>query len=518
MTSLVRHVIKWGDWPFPKDRVVTLHWIKSPFMEPVSRQWRTNAVFLNGSELKDVEVPWGAFPLLRCGHNYRDGLPLQNTTSASKIIDLRHEPTASIEEAGSVIPPYLLSLQTRKNLAEKCWVFSSANGQQMIIPIVEGIRTLIAPTRFLALHCLDPVFLGEVVRNYSLNGEKFSIEFTDEIPLSALTDGMVVHLVRLLLQPDYRAAWDAIYFSLRKPGVARSSFPKVNLPMPKLKRIVVRGRTAGDTFLVREIVRPEFPFLPLAEIIWSHLRLEKEGETRESKWRRVRVPDKELEMDRSAAASDGTPLRLNTFPSFGSQYIKIHRFAASERTRTRWKQIAGPKLGFALSLGDVGAGVQCPAADIVLEQPMPGTCSTPQLEDGLDDFISALRWLQKLYNGLVSVSVIDCPSDIAFFRIDDRKRKVANAHLIWPTGQSVTIVEFGRPDSHPISTLIFKEGLKDDRLYIFFQCALLSNGSWNRKALSDELGDGNFYLLRHGQRLPDHWARLLLTRAEEVSG
>lgn len=484
-------------------------------MEPVSRQWKTNAVFLDGSDLVDVEVPWGALPLLRCSYNYRDGLALRNTASVSKVVDLRHEPSVSIEEAGSAIPRALLSLQTRINLAEKCWVFSSANGQQVVIPMVEGIRMLVAPTRYLALHSLDPTFLGEAVRNYSLDGDKLSIEFTDEIPLSVLTEGMVLHLARLLLQSDFRAAWDAIYFSLRQPEAARSSSPKVDLPMPKLMRMVIQGQAAGNKLLVREIVRPEPTFLPLMEIIWSHPRLEKEGEIIESKWRRVRVPDKELELDRTAAASSGAPLHLDVLPILGgSQQIKIHRIVTSERTRKRWRQLAGPKLDFTLSLGDVGAGVKCPAADIVLEKSMADTWSTPRSEDGLNDFFSALRWLQKLYNGLVSVSVIDCPGNTAFSRIDNRKRKLAIARLICPTGQSVTIVEFGRPDYHPISTLIIKGDFKDDCLCELFQNALLPNGSWNRKALSDELGD--HYLLRHGQRLADQWARLLLTRAEEV--
>jgi hypothetical protein len=366
--------------------------------------------------------------------------------------------------------------------------------------MVEGIRMLVVPTRYLALRCLDPAFPSEVVRNYSLNRDTLSIEFTDEIPLSVLTQGMVLHIVRLILQPDFRAAWDAIYFSLRQPGAARTSSPKVDLPMPKLTRMVVRGQSAGNTLLVREIVQPEPVLLPLTEIIWRHPRLEKEGEVIASKWRRVRVPDKELEMDRSTA-SGGAPLRLNTFPVLGgNQRIKIHRFTTSDRTRKRWKHIAGPKLWFALSLGDVGAGVRRPAADVVLEQPLPGTWSTPQPEDGLDDFLSALCWLQKLFNGLVSVSVIDCPGNTAFFRIDDRKRKVANARLIWPTGQRATIVEFGRPDFHPISTLILKGDLGEDSLYELFQGVLLPNGSWNRKALSDRLRDESFYLLRHGQR------------------
>jgi hypothetical protein len=65
--------------------------------------------------------------------------------------------------------------------------------------------------------------------------------------------------------------------------------------------------------------------------------------------------------------------------------------------------------------------------------------------------------------------VIDCPDGSAFFRIDDRKRKVANARLIWPTGQSVTIVEFGRPDSHPISTLLLKGDLTDHGTGRLFQ-------------------------------------------------
>ena len=70
------------------------------------------------------------------------------------------------------------------------------------------------------------------------------------------------------------------------------------------------------------------------------------------------MPDKELEMNGSAAASGGASLRLNVLSVLGgSQHIKIHRIVASERTRKRWKQTRGRQAGLALSLGDVGAGV-----------------------------------------------------------------------------------------------------------------------------------------------------------------
>ena len=106
------------------------------------------------------------------------------------------------------------------------------DGQKVVIPVVEGIRALVAPTRYLALHCLDPAFLSEAVWRYSLDGDRLLIQFSDEIPLSLLTNGMVLHLTRLLLQPDFRSAWDALYFSLRQPGSARSSYPQPRLICP----------------------------------------------------------------------------------------------------------------------------------------------------------------------------------------------------------------------------------------------------------------------------------------------
>ncbi len=340
MASLAHHVIKWGEWPFPKDSVVTLHWVQSPFMDPVSRQWRTKAVFLDGSNLVDVEVSWGALPLLRCGYNYRDGLLLRNAASIPRIIDLWHEQPISSEEAGSVIPRSLLSLQTRINLAERCWVFFSANGQRVVIPVVEGIRALVAPTRYLALHCLDPAFLSEAVRRYSLDGDRLLIQFSDEIPLSLLTHGMVLHLTRFLLQPDFRSAWDAIYCSLRQLGAARLSYPqpKVDLPMPNLTRMAVRGQANGDTLLVREIVQAETAFLPLTKIIWIHPRLEKEGEVLPSKWRRVRVPEQQLEMDRFAAASGGAPLRLDALQVLGGK--ATHKDSSDNHVFANQKTVA----------------------------------------------------------------------------------------------------------------------------------------------------------------------------------
>ncbi|HUW65271.1 MAG TPA: hypothetical protein VMW83_11390 [Spirochaetia bacterium] len=512
------HVIKWKQWPFPKGRAVTLHWVQSPFMEPASRQWRTNAVFLDGQNLVNVEVPWGALPFLRCGHVYRDGSPLPNRVSDHNIIDLRHGPSIITEEAGSVISRSLLYLGTRANLAEKCWLFSITNGQRVIIPVIEGIRTLIAPTRYLALRCLEPAFLKEIVRYHRMDRDKLWIRFSEEIPLRLLTKGMVLQLGRLLLLPDFRSAWDAIYYGLQQPTTARSSFPpKVDVPMPKVVRMVVRGHFIGDTFLVREIVQAETTCLTISTILWSHPRLEKEGDVVQSKWRRVRAPRRQLEIDRFSAASGNASFHVDAISALGEwQRITIHRVPMSLQTRKRWRQIAGPSLTFSVSVADVGPGVKRSSIDIALHSSEPGTWPTTNPEDGLDEFFSMLRYLRKKFNGSIDVIVMDFPGSTPFSRIDDRKRKMVKLNLFWITGKNVTILEFGCPDFHHISTLIHRGDGKDKCTNELFSNVLSANGSWNRQALLYEFGDEGFYLLRHSRRSEDRWAALLLGRADEV--
>jgi hypothetical protein len=116
----------------------------------------------------------------------------------------------------------------------------------------------------------------------------------------------------------------------------------------------------------------------------------------------------------------------------------------------------------------------------------------------------------------MGVVAMDYPVNAAFSMMDDRKRKMVKVNLFWATGKKVTILEFGCPDSHPISTLILGGDIKDTCIPGLFREVLPANGSWNRKALSSEFGDGGFYLLRHSRRSEDRWAALLLERADKV--
>ena len=204
--------ICWSPWPFAPNQVVTLYWIRSPQRDPVSGQWMTTAVFQDEYRiLHEVSVPWGFLPWLKLGQSYRNGIPLADSSRGhTAALDVLDRWDARVLEAGQIIPRAGYLLQIRLNLAEPCWAFFRG-AQTRVILQVEGIPALVAPTRFLALGCMEPSFLDTIVRHSQIERDTFYIQFSADVPIRLLTRAFVLQVAYLLLDPSLGRCWDALY-------------------------------------------------------------------------------------------------------------------------------------------------------------------------------------------------------------------------------------------------------------------------------------------------------------------
>ena len=77
--------VKFRNWPFEEDEVVTLHWVSSPRINRAGEKicevyFRTGA-----GVIKSVTIGWGCFPMLRINQKYANGKHMKEEVIAREI-------------------------------------------------------------------------------------------------------------------------------------------------------------------------------------------------------------------------------------------------------------------------------------------------------------------------------------------------------------------------------------------------------------------------------------------------
>ncbi len=508
--------IRWSPWPFAPNQGVTLYWIRSPQRDPVSGQWMTTAVFQDDSQrLHEVSVPWGFLPWLKLGRLYRNGVPMGDASQGSLIaIDNLDQWDVQIAEAGQVIPRTGYPLRTAMNLAEFCWVFSRG-ARTVVVPQFEGMRSLVAPTRFLALGCLQPSFLDTIVRDYNIQGDILYMEFSKDMPVRLLTRATVLQLAHLLLDPSLRRCWDALY-----PYQLRTDSGRMACPPPAVRNLVVRGQPMPTaTLLVYEVLEAKLYPLPVHQVLWRHPQNELEPERDEAKirWRRVDAAGKDLALDhRVAATGAGSILVDGTGAISGTRRIQVRRWGLESRRTRNWRVLSKERKEFTVSGADVGTGAKRPPVDVALDIPQ-GDLPQTGIEEGLNDFLAAIRSMRQTFDGLVIVKIINTLGEQGFWVVDGTPRPMAIVRVVSPSGQEATVLEFARPDEYPISTLIVADSLAREEVNTLLPSLVFREGGWNGTALDQQWGS-HYHLLRHLTRPPERWAALLTDWARTLWG
>jgi hypothetical protein len=261
--------IRLADWPFDKDEQVFLHWLRSPYQVGEKKQWRMIAVFRKAdSSLHEVEVPWGALPMMRLGSAYRGGKPTGDISLGTPArISFSSNARAKILSGLSVPCPYGLKLEDAKEQCVIIW----EGGQQIVIPCQEIIRAYFALNRMMADELLRPDSFNGLCVATMTNGEA-QLEFSSRVAVAALAPEVVRRIALILFDQNFANSWRRAWASIANHSHKNAAAAlQVEPPALAGSEWDVISVNFGQTILVLQITQfaPAIS-LPFTSISYKH--------------------------------------------------------------------------------------------------------------------------------------------------------------------------------------------------------------------------------------------------------
>lgn len=538
-------LIRLSNWPFDANEKVTLWWLRSPWRESIHRQWRITAVFKTTSgDLEEVDYPWGLLPWLRLGQVFQDGQPIwQETAGRIYNFNLRRSATAVLAESSTINGLAGQLVHGEQNLAEYCLRFRGQDGITIIIPVLECIRAFLVPNKVLASGLLEPKYFERVVGRNVIFDNTLHLHFSNDMPKRIVSRPLASRIARLMHDASFRAAWEHVYhdrFSRAGQFLWNTSVPLTTC-LPDLSRSwSIRATLANKILLVHQImeVKPA-NLLPFMKIEYRHPRLKKREYSKKSKKKSQKKPEDIKEFSVEGEAEPPSLLTaIRRLPPIDSTLVENFKLkvtqvgvrasqAAKQPSAGKDKDEQMPKSpqqqSTVVNLSDRGVGGHTPEAEFAMQS---GQEIFVSQDDGLDDFAEAIQLIGMLYYDIVAIwDVRELERNIPFARVDEQIRKFALVQLKSISGKNTWILEFGRPDDYPISTLLFS--FKKETSPLSFEAiiaiilaeALLPQGGWDRRPLKNmrAMGTGfKFAWARHTNCTVEDWAERLYKKSKVI--
>lgn len=212
-------------WPFPEGEIVTLAWLRSPYMEGLENQWKFGAVFRSRwGEPRELSLDWAMLPLMAPGQRYRDGKPLENSfeTRPSRV-NLSKASAPEMMTTRQVLPESLYQLDELEEWQEHCWVWNLPGrlGVRVIVPVLVLLRGLFAQGSFLTTGLLNEFALDTLAQK-KVDGRVLRLHFPASVPLPVRVHERgewVTWVTRLLCDPTFEAAYRSVaLYRVEDPG------------------------------------------------------------------------------------------------------------------------------------------------------------------------------------------------------------------------------------------------------------------------------------------------------------
>ncbi len=192
---MAKEVVRLTDWPFKKGERTKLVWIAEPFRE--NNKWMVKAYFKGEKSTKEITLDWANVHFLIVDKYYVNGdLNSGDYDSDKAVVDIDltnikvnyREKEWEVWWSGEI-------LETKS----KTFSFFYKN-ELYVMPIIEIIRSVLAPNRFLLnrileMDTLENYFVYEIERNI------LSIHFTSQYNKDLLKSEKINHLAWLLTNP-----------------------------------------------------------------------------------------------------------------------------------------------------------------------------------------------------------------------------------------------------------------------------------------------------------------------------
>ncbi|WP_335870914.1 Tn7-like element transposition protein TnsE [Bacillus sp. 2205SS5-2] len=499
-------------WPFATGEKAQLLWIGEPFR--YEHKMMIKAYFRSQGRTECILMDWGTLPCLAIQHFYTDG-----------IITVSKAPEG-VQEINMTIYPNKVKYHERPwsiqgssdSATSRSFVFSF-NGKNVILPVIEVLRSILAPNGFLLYRLFEsnsfPQFFTET---YEPN--KIHLSFSSQYELKYTKTAFVYQLVWLLTNRDLRQVYENIAFTWLQEKALRFEWTFTQ-PIT----ITARVKEKNNTFTILQIVNVKNKDIPYKYISISHPEIQDQEKSNEAKKYTYRSLNKQgdeegftLDEQLDGSTEDFDLVQMNQLKHEYTLVPKIERIKGSV-SKQRTKEDENTKKYY-INTGSIRSTADSGGQQLVrgLEHQM---LHEIQAQGELQDFINVLKVLER-YPIIGAIQVImdvlpDSHGERRFTKLSDNitKRRYVIAQIYLGNGKQYNIIEIER-QNRSLSMLIISSSITCEWKAIYDR--LLVNlvndcGTWTSKSLKS-LEDQGITLVKakHSSKGVQHRAEVLLNK------
>jgi hypothetical protein len=499
-------------WPFTEGEKAQLIWIGEPFRK--DNKVMMNAYFRAGGRTERVLMDWGTLPSLAIQHYYTDGI--LTTSKAPK----------GVREMDITIDPNNVKYHEKPWTIQGSADFTTSrsfvfffNGKNVILPVIEVLRSILAPNGFLLYRLLEansfPLYF---VETYTQN--QIHLSFSSRYEKKYTQKQYVYQLVWLLANQNLRAAFENVAFTWIHEQALKFEW---NFTQPIT--VTARVKESNNNWTVLQIINVKNKKLPYDLISISHPEIRDQEQSNEPKKYAYRHLDKGdgedgfiLDDTVDGSTEDFDLVQMNQLKHEYSFTPKIERIKGNP-TKQRINEDESTKKYFinddsTRSTADSG-GQQLARG---LEHQM---LSEIQAQGDLQDFINVLKVMEQYPEVKTIRAFMDVLPDglgeRRFTKLSDNitKRKYVIAEIYMVNGQRFNIIEIERENRSLSMIILSSSSINNwkpiyDRLLVNL---VNDSGTWTSKSLKSIENQGvTVKKAKHSSKGVQHRAEIMFCK------
>ncbi|WEG12605.1 hypothetical protein PU629_21370 [Pullulanibacillus sp. KACC 23026] len=230
--------VKLNNWPFKIGEKAQLTWISAPFSK--DKKIMIHAYFRANGRTKKILLDWGTLPALAIQHYYINGDINKSTASTdTEEVDI----TISSNNVTFSEREWSIFGTNDKDISRSFTV--SYNDKKYILPLIEVVRSILAPNRFLLYRLFEAnSFPQYFIEYYETN--KLHLDFSLQYHRKYTKGTFLYQLVWLLTNPDIRKVFEDVAFTFINTGILKFDWI---FKQPINIKAVVKTSSGGGTIL-----------------------------------------------------------------------------------------------------------------------------------------------------------------------------------------------------------------------------------------------------------------------------
>lgn len=499
-------------WPFAKGEKAQLLWIGEPFR--YEHKMMIKAYFRSQARTEGILMDWGTLPCLAIQHFYTDGI-----ITASKAPEGVQEIDMNIYPNKVKYYERPWSIQGSSDPATSRSFVFSFNGKNVILPVIEVLRSILAPNGFLLYRLFEsnsfPQFFTET---YEPN--KIHLSFSSQYELKYTKPTFIYQLVWLLTNRDIRQIYENIAFTWLQERTLKFEW-SFTQPIT----ITVRVKEKNNTCTVLQIVNVKNKDIPYRHISISHPEIQDQKKSDEAKKYTYnslnRQSDEEgftLDEQLDGSTEDFDLVQMNQLKHEYTLVPRIERIKGNP-SKQRKKEDENTKKYY-INHDSIRSTADSGGQQLVrgLEHQM---LHEIQAQGELQDFINVLKVLEQ-YPIIGTIQVImdvlpDGHGERRFTKLSDNvtKRRYVIAQIYLGNGKQFNMIEIER-ENRSLSMLILSSLVTREWKTIYDRLLINlvnDSGTWTSKSLESLEGQGiTLVKAKHSSKGVQHRAEVLLNK------